>query len=76
MTNQEARALYQQGQEVTVTDPSMTRYFMTIPEAGQLILPVGAMGKRDTLRDEILRAACSEVLPSETIFEAGTPLRR
>jgi FlaA1/EpsC-like NDP-sugar epimerase len=34
------------GQPVTVTDPEMVRYFMTIPEAAQLILQAGAMGGR------------------------------
>jgi FlaA1/EpsC-like NDP-sugar epimerase len=34
------------GQAVTVTDPEMVRYFMTIPEAAQLILQAGAMGGR------------------------------
>jgi FlaA1/EpsC-like NDP-sugar epimerase len=34
-----------QGQDITVTHPDITRYFMLIPEACELVLQAGAIGK-------------------------------
>ncbi|MGD9560658.1 MAG: polysaccharide biosynthesis protein [Pyrinomonadaceae bacterium] len=35
----------EKGEAITVTDREMTRYFMTIPEASQLVLQAGALGE-------------------------------
>ena len=39
------RAQIAEGGPVTVTHPKITRFFMTIPEAAQLVIQAGAMGR-------------------------------
>ena len=39
------RKQIKKGKSITVTHPDITRYFMTIPEASQLVIQAGAMGK-------------------------------
>jgi FlaA1/EpsC-like NDP-sugar epimerase len=48
-----------EGGPVTITDPEITRFFMTIPEACQLVLEAGFMGKGGEIY----------------IFDMGNPIR-
>jgi FlaA1/EpsC-like NDP-sugar epimerase len=47
------------GGPVTITDPGMTRYFMTIPEASRLVIQAGALGENGAVY----------------VLDMGTPVR-
>lgn len=43
------KTLIEEGQDLTVTHPDTTRYFMTIPEAAQLVIEASCRGKGNDL---------------------------
>jgi len=76
------------GGPVTVTDPRMTRYFMTIPEAVQLILQAGMIGGKgevfvldmgepvrivDLARDLIVLSGLRPAVDIDIVFTGARP---
>lgn len=60
------------GGPVTVTDPEVTRYFMTIPEACQLILQAAAMGTQHAIYTlDMGEAVAIKLLAEQMIRLAG-----
>src|SRR5260370_35206701 len=63
-----------EGGPVTVTDPVMTRYFMTIPEPVSLVLQAGSLPqKRKVIVLEMGKPARITELPRRTARSAGRP---
>lgn len=56
------------GGPVTVTDPEITRYFMTIPEAAQLVIQAGALG---SMQAEASNSAGGHVY----VLDMGEPVK-
>jgi FlaA1/EpsC-like NDP-sugar epimerase len=59
------------GGPVTVTDERMTRYFMTIPEAVQLIIRSGSLGDLQAGRAAEIQSSRAEVF----VLDMGEPVR-
>jgi FlaA1/EpsC-like NDP-sugar epimerase len=62
------------GGPVTVTHPEMRRYFMTIPEAAQLVLQASAMGRGGEIfvldmGEPVIRIEFTGVRPGEKLYE-------
>lgn len=55
-----------EGGPITVTDPGMTRYFMTIAEAATLVIQAAAIDAHDTSRGEA---------PTIFVLDMGEPIR-
>jgi FlaA1/EpsC-like NDP-sugar epimerase len=72
------------GSPITVTDPNVTRYFMTIHEAAQLVIQAGAigrpgevlvldMGERVRVVDVVQRLAASASKPVQIVYTGLRP---
>jgi FlaA1/EpsC-like NDP-sugar epimerase len=59
------------GGPLTVTDERMTRYFMTIPEAVQLIIRAGGLGRSAATGPPVAQSPGGEVY----VLEMGEPVR-
>src|SRR5438874_9564708 len=68
------RRQIERGGPVTVTDERMTRYFMTIPEAVQLIIRSGALACEDR-RDPIANGAGAPPAAEVFVLDMGEPVR-
>ncbi len=66
------RRQIERGGPVTVTDERMTRYFMTIPEAVQLIIRSGALACE---RRELAAAAAHPAAAEVFVLDMGEPVR-
>jgi FlaA1/EpsC-like NDP-sugar epimerase len=66
------RRQIERGGPVTVTDERMTRYFMTIPEAVQLIIRSGALACE---RRELAAAAAHPTAAEVFVLDMGEPVR-
>ncbi|HEX3932483.1 MAG TPA: nucleoside-diphosphate sugar epimerase/dehydratase [Nocardioides sp.] len=64
------------GGPVTVTDPEVTRYFMTIEEAVQLVIQAGAIGRRgEALVLDMGEPVSIQSVAEHLIRQAGRPMK-
>jgi FlaA1/EpsC-like NDP-sugar epimerase len=70
------RRQIERGGPVTVTDERMTRYFMTIPEAVQLIIRSGSLAAARPVADGARRPRISDSAGAEVfVLDMGEPVR-
>jgi FlaA1/EpsC-like NDP-sugar epimerase len=70
------RRQIERGGPVTVTDERMTRYFMTIPEAVQLIIRSGSLAAARSAASDARRPRISESAGAEVfVLDMGEPVR-